>query len=316
MKMPMNGNINLLLPSPLQELKDPLFTEKKIKVFLKRDDLIHPSISGNKWRKLKYNLIGLKKDRILTFGGAFSNHIAATAAICYDLKLRSIGIIRGEETESLNDTLRIAKDLGMHLAFISREEYRNKDADEYQKSLMLKYNDPYIIPEGGANAKGLQGCIEMIDEIDLDFDVIVSAVGTGATLAGICLGLNDNQKAIGIVVLKGAEYLEKEISDFINDYDSKNKPSGSIKKFELKHDYHFGGYAKMNQTLIDFMKHFYDQHKIKTDPVYSGKSLFALYDMIRKDQFNPGSKIIYYHCGGLQGIKGMENRYKVKFYSN
>ena len=310
----MNGNIKLLLPSPLQKIEDPLIEEKKLRLYLKRDDLIHERISGNKWRKLKYNLETLKEGKILTFGGAFSNHVVACASICHDLNIKSIALIRGEESESLNDSLSLASDLGMQLEFISRAEYRKKEDPEFLKELKEKYGNPFIIPEGGANIQGLRGSAEMLDEINIDFDVIVSAVGTGATIAGMSMALKKEQKAIGILVLKGGEYIEGEISKLLRRALSEEDALKAIKKISLNHQYHFNGYAKINDDLIHFMRTFYSQHAIKTDPVYSGKSLYALYDMIRNDQFLPGSTIVYYHCGGLQGIKGMENRYDFKLY--
>lgn len=310
----MNGNIEFLLPSPIQKIEDALIAEKKLTLYIKRDDLIHEHISGNKWRKLKYNLENLKADRILTFGGAFSNHIAACAAICHDLNIKSIGLIRGEESENLNATLSLAKDLGMQIEYLSRKEYRKKEDPEFLKSLKKKYGNPLIIPEGGANIQGLKGSAEMLDEIDIDFDIILSAVGTGATIAGMSMALKEDQSAIGIVVLKGAEYLENEISGLLKSTLSEESAAKSMKRITLDHQYHFNGYAKINDELVAFMRSFYDRHAIKTDPVYSGKSLFALYDMIQKDKFSPGSTIIYYHCGGLQGIKGMEERYKFKLY--
>ena len=310
----MNGDFTFMLPSPLQKIEDTLIEEKRISLYIKRDDLIHESISGNKWRKLKYNLEALKEDSILTFGGAFSNHVAACAAICNDLNIKSIALIRGEESEELNPTLNLARELGMQLEFISRTEYRKKDDPEFLEAIKMKYGNPYIIPEGGANVPGLKGSAEMLNEIDIDFDVIISAVGSGATIAGMSMALKEEQKAVGILVLKGAEYIEGEISRLLKSALSEEDALKAMKKISLNHQYHFNGYAKINDELLNFMRSFYTQHAIQTDPVYSGKSLFALYDMIRNDQFVPGSTIIYYHCGGLQGIKGMENRYNFKLY--
>lgn len=312
MLMRMNGNLKLLLPSPLHELKDDLFIEKKIKVFFKRDDLIHESISGNKWRKLKYNLEASEGRTIVTFGGAYSNHIAASAAACNYYKVNSIGIIRGERPKKMNNTLLLAEKMGMKLEFISRQEYKTKNSPAFLEKVKKKHENPFIIPEGGANQQGLRGCTEVIDELPSDFHYIVTAVGTGATIAGISMGLKKEQKAIGIVVLKGAEYLKDEIDDFIFNGSKENTDT----KYVLNHDYHFGGYAKIDDELIQFMNDFYLKHQIKTDPVYSGKSLYALYDMIKKDMFPPHSKIIYYHCGGLQGIEGMEKRYGIELFPN
>jgi 1-aminocyclopropane-1-carboxylate deaminase/D-cysteine desulfhydrase-like pyridoxal-dependent ACC family enzyme len=306
----MNGKINLQIPSPIHALKDELFKEKKVNVFIKRDDLIHHEISGNKWRKLKYNIEEANNKTILTFGGAYSNHIAASAAACNYYSINCIGIIRGERPHKLNNTLAFAIENGMRLEFISREKYRNKNTPKFLEELNLKYNQPYIIPEGGANENGVRGCSEVIQEIDEKFDFIISAIGTGTTLAGLSLGLNKKQKAIGISVLKGAQYLDLEIKQMLQNYPDNNAGSNH----SIKHKYHFGGYAKINSELIDFMNSFYLKHSIKTDPIYSGKSLFALYDMIKNDEFPENSTIVFYHCGGLQGIKGIEDRYKVKLF--
>jgi len=303
----MSGKIDLQLPSPIHELIDDLFTKKKIKVLIKRDDLIHEDISGNKWRKLKYNLAAAKGNSILTFGGAFSNHIAASAAACNFYNIKCIGIIRGEKPKNMNNTLLFAERSGMQLEFISRQEYKTKNSPEFLEKVQRKYGNPFIIPEGGANQNGLLGCAELIEEISEDFDYLITAVGTGATIAGISLGLKSNKKAIGIPVLKGAEYLNGEIEDLIKSNEYKDN-------YSLIHDYHFGGYAKITNGLIQFMNDFYSKHHIKTDPVYSGKSLFALYDLIKKDYFAPNSTIVYYHCGGLQGIEGIENRYAIKLF--
>lgn len=306
--MLMNGKIKLQLPSPIQEITDELFKEKKVTVLFKRDDLIHEDISGNKWRKLKYNLKASNGREILTFGGAFSNHIAASAAACNYYNIKSIGIIRGERPKQMNNTLLFAERSGMQLEFISRQEYKEKNTSEFLEKINIKYKKPFIIPEGGANREGLMGCTEVIHELHEDFDYIITAVGTGATIAGLSLGLKDNQKVYGISVLKGAEYLNDEIEELLGLNRDRNK------KYELIHDYHFGGYAKIKIELIQFMNDFYAKHGIKTDPIYSGKSLYALYDMIQKDVFPPNSKIIYYHCGGLQGIEGMEKRYGISFF--
>lgn len=312
MMMPMCGKLTLNLPSPIQEIEHPLFKEKKVSVYLKRDDLIHPQISGNKWRKLKYNIRKAGSKELLTFGGAFSNHIAATAAACNYYGSKSIGIIRGDMITPLNNTLALAEENGMELKFISRASYKLKSSQKFLKEIKDEFNDPFIVPEGGANYLGLMGCREVIREIDIDFDYIISAIGTGATIAGLAQGLKKHQKAIGISVLKGAYSLSDEIKELL---DKENEDSLNVmNKIEVNHDYHFGGYAKIKDELIAFMREFYQEFKIKTDPVYSGKSLYALFDMLKKDRFKQGSRIVYYHCGGLQGIEGIEKKYKFEIY--
>lgn len=312
--MLMNGKITINLPSPIQKIEHPLFDQKKVSVFIKRDDLIHPLISGNKWRKLKYNIIEAGSRDLLTFGGAFSNHIAASAAYCHYIGKRSIGIIRGEKVSPLNPTLTLAAENGMILDFISRSSYKEKSDAPFLESLSLKYKDPFIVPEGGANALGIKGCTELVKEIDLSFDYILSAVGTGATIAGIALGLQKDQKVVGISVLKGAYSLLKEIKEYVSSDNNPEDVNKAMNSIDLLHDYHFGGYAKIENELIEFMKSFYTDYAIKTDPIYSGKSLFALFDLIQKNYFKENSTIVFYHCGGLQGIEGMEKRYDFKLY--
>jgi 1-aminocyclopropane-1-carboxylate deaminase/D-cysteine desulfhydrase-like pyridoxal-dependent ACC family enzyme len=308
----MNGSP--LIPSPLELINDPLFEQKQIQVYFKRDDLIHPEISGNKWRKLIYNIEAAGKRPVLTFGGAFSNHIAATAAACNAAGISSIGIIRGEESSKLNPTLALAAKKGMKLKFISRAEYRKKNEIRFLNQLKEEFDDPFIIPEGGSNNFGVKGCADILSEIEIDFDHILTAVGTGATIAGISSALKEGQHAIGIPVLKGASYLNEEIDDLLTNYAGSEKAAVAKSKLEMIHDYHFGGYAKITSALIDFMNEFYARHGIKTDAVYSGKSLYALFDLIKNDHFEKGQKIIFYHCGGLQGNKGIEERYNLTLY--
>ena len=297
---------HILLPSALQKIEEDLFRDKELEVYIKRDDLIHPLISGNKWRKLKYNIANAEKG-ILTFGGAFSNHIVATAIAAHHAGIRSIGIIRGERTHQLNPSLKIAEDHDMELHFISRSDYRKKDDADFLKDLEDQFPEFLIVPEGGSNESGIKGCSEIMDEIELKVDHIICAMGTGATVAGIARSLKTDQKLHAISVLKSAEYLEKEVE--------KMSP-GTADRIVFHHDHHFGGYAKINDDLIKRMRQFYKEHQIKTDPVYSGKSLFALYDLIEKDHFKPGSRVLFYHCGGLQGIKGMEERYSFKLFED
>ncbi len=288
-------------PTLIQELHDPLWSDKQIRLLIKRDDLIHPEISGNKWRKLKYNLIAAKeqnKDTLLTFGGAYSNHIYALAKAGEEYGFKTIGFIRGEEHVSLNPTLQSAKDWGMEFHYVNRSQYRNKSDEEFLSELKIQYPTAYIVPEGGTNEHALKGCTEMVDEIDIDFDVIACACGTGGTISGIIQGLNENQQALGIPVLKGAAFLIEEIKEL----------TGTNENWELNPDYHFGGYARINDELLDFIRGFYEQHQILLDPVYTGKLLFAIFDLIRKDCFTPGSTIVAIHTGGLQGWNGFLTR--------
>ena len=302
----------MLIPSPLEKLDYPLFTEKEITVFVKRDDLIHPDISGNKWRKLKYNLQDAKahnKNTILTFGGAYSNHIAATAAVGKIFGLKTIGVIRGEETLPLNPTLFQAEKEGMSFLYVSRVDYRKKHTTEFINNLKEELGGFYLIPEGGGNRLGVKGCKDIVNEINIDFDYILTDCGTGATLAGICDAIKENQTAIGIPVLKGGEFIKEEVKLLLADNYS-HIESQCI----LKTDYHFGGYAKYKPELLQFMREFYIETNIKTDPIYTGKLFYGFVDLVRKDYFKKGSTIVVVHTGGLQGIEGFEERHKLSIF--
>lgn len=270
-----------------------------ISLDIKRDDLIHPIISGNKFRKLKFNLIEAKNQRqttLLTFGGAFSNHILAVAAAGKEYGFKTIGIIRGEELESKiqsNPTLKKAQEFGMIFDFISREEYRNKSNPEFVKKFGQKFGDFYLIPEGGTNELAIIGCEEILTEEDANYDFICCAVGTGGTISGIINSSKKNQKVLGFPALKG-DFLTEDIRKFAK----KNN-------WELITDYHFGGYAKFDTTLIEFINDFYKKHQVPLDPIYTSKMVFGVFDLVQKGYFPPNSRILVIHTGGLQGINGI-----------
>jgi 1-aminocyclopropane-1-carboxylate deaminase len=290
------------LNSPLQPINDFLLHAKEIQLHIKRDDLIHPEISGNKWRKLKYNVIKAKEldfETIITFGGAFSNHIAATAAAGKEFNIKTTGIIRGEETLPLNSTLLFATKCGMQLKYMDRSTYREKQSDSVLSNLKNEFGNFWLIPEGGYNKEGAKGCEEIVNEIDIDFDVICCACGTATTISGIINATKPQQKSIGFPALKGGAFLKENIQTL-----TKNT------NYELITDYHFGGYAKYKPELIEFIKHFKSLHNISLDPVYTGKMMFGLFDLIQKDYFKKGTNIIVIHTGGLQGIEGFNKRYK------
>lgn len=280
--------------------------DAKVKLSLKREDLIHPHISGNKYRKLKYNIAFAKANQyktLLTFGGAYSNHIAATAAAGKHYDFKTIGIIRGEElgkqlekTLSENETLAFAVSCGMELVFISRESYRNKNTSAFLYELKEKYEDAYILPEGGTNDLAIKGCEEIITTSDLDYDYICCAVGTGGTISGIINASKESQKIIGFPALKG-DFLTAEIA-------SKTQNSNWI----LNHEYHFGGYAKMTEKLVDFINNFKKEQEILLDPVYTGKMMYGIFDLIAKGYFPQNSRILAIHTGGLQGIAGVNKK--------
>lgn len=291
--------------SPVQEIEDDLLRRSGIRLFLKREDLIHKYVSGNKWRKLKYNLedaAGSGHSTLLTFGGAYSNHIHATAAAAREAGFRSIGIIRGEETLPLNPTLEFATGCGMELEYISRENYRNRDEPELIESLKRKFGKFYLLPEGGTNLLALKGCAEIIDEIDMEYDMICVSVGTGGTLAGIISGLKGRKKAIGYSMLKG-DFLREEVKKLvrINQCDYFN--------WDICTDYHFGGYAKFDLSLIEFINRFRRSTGIALDPVYTGKMMYGIYKMIEKGKFGDYENILAIHTGGLQGIAGFNQQF-------
>jgi 1-aminocyclopropane-1-carboxylate deaminase len=288
----------------LESVSHRLLDEKGLKLFVKRDDLIHAEISGNKWRKLKYNLIEAKKQgvtKVITFGGAYSNHIAATAAACKAFGFQSLGIIRGEELNAQsNATLQKAHANGMALAFISRNEYKNRE-DEIWLNELAKKHHAHIVPEGGTNNLALKGVGELIKEIDIDFQYIACAVGTGGTLAGISKAILPSQRAIGVASLKGETYLNRCVEELTD--------RQKIKNWQIVHDYHFGGYAKYDDSLINYINCFKETTAIPLDPIYTGKLMYALHALIKKDFFDPESTIIAVHTGGLQGIAGFNQQY-------
>jgi 1-aminocyclopropane-1-carboxylate deaminase len=279
--------------SPLALIKDPLLTPLGVNLYLKRDDLIHPEVTGNKWRKLKFNLIEARLqgyDKLLTFGGAYSNHIYATAAAGKEFGFKTVGIIRGDElTPDSNPTLRFAYEQGMELIFVTRLDYN------FRNKLTKQYGDKYyVLPEGGTNHLAIKGVNEMMNEIYevLNPDFVCSSVGTGGTLAGIVSGLRGNSKAIGFASLKGKGLLKGQIEKILP----------FEKDFELNEEYHFDGYAKTTPELIAFIKAFEERNpSIQLEQVYTGKMMFGIYDLIQKGYFPKNSNIVAVHTGGLQG---------------
>lgn len=267
------------------------FAEKNIEAAILRLDKIHPVISGNKWFKLRYYLEEAKqlnKKRIITFGGAWSNHIVATAAACNLNGFKSTGIIRGEEPAILSATLKDAKKLGMDLFFISREEYKKKTIPG-----KLTDDETYCINEGGYGIKGADGAATILDCCEKsDYTHICCASGTGTMAAGLMKGKNPKTKLVVISVLKNNFSAEESICSLLQNGES---------DLSVIHDYHFGGYAKHTASLLNFMNEFYRKTSIPSDFVYSGKFLFGIHDLISKNHFPSGSKLLLIHCGGLQG---------------
>ena len=281
--------------------------KNNIELFIKREDQLHSIISGNKLRKLKYNLEEAKRQNkscLLTFGGAFSNHILAVAGAGNEFGFATIGIIRGEELEhkiSENPTLLRAQDLGMKFHFVTRSQYRNKEEVTFLDSLKNKFGDFYLVPEGGTNSFAIKGCEEILTASDKSFFThITCAVGTGGTISGIINSSIEKQQIIGFSSLKGA-FLSDVIRNFVNKTN-----------WNIIEDYHFGGYGKINDELVSFLNLFYNHNSIPLDPVYTGKMVFGVIDLINKGYFLPNSKILMIHTGGLQGIKGMNFALKNK----
>lgn len=284
----------------------PLQYTNGITLAIKREDLLHPYISGNKFRKLKYNIEAAQnkgKKTLLTFGGAYSNHIAATAAAGKAYGFTTIGIIRGEElngkTQS-NPTLAFAGSCGMQFKFISREAYRQKAEEYFIEMLKAEFGDFYLVPEGGTNAEAVKGCTEILMPDDAAFTHIACAVGTGGTISGIINASGPHQQVLGFPALK-AQGLSDDICKFAR-----------RDNWQLITDYHFGGYAKVTKELVDFINNFYSYTNIPLDPVYTGKAVFGVTDLINKGYFPKNARILFIHTGGLQGILGMNRELQKK----
>ena len=288
-----------------------------VELFIKREDKLHPIISGNKFRKLKYNIEEAKRlnqTTLLTFGGAFSNHILAVAGAGAEFGFKTIGVIRGEELESKiqeNPTLVKAQELGMQFYFVSRTAYRDKEEPSFISHLHEKYGNFYLVPEGGTNNLAIKGCEEILTDSDKEyFTHITCAVGTGGTISGLINSSTEKQQIIGFSSLKGA-FLSEVIRNFV-----------SKTNWSINDSYHFGGYGKVTDELIHFLNSFYSQTAIPLDPVYTGKMVFGVLDLIEKGYFPENSKILMIHTGGLQGIKGMnfalqnKNKEIIQFYEN
>jgi 1-aminocyclopropane-1-carboxylate deaminase len=294
-------NIDLQFYSPVHQIKNKLFDEQGLTVFIKRDDLIHPIISGNKWRKLKYILKKAQaenKNHLVTFGGAYSNHLLATAAAAAKFGFKSTGIVRGEPVN--NDTLFLCRLHGMELIFTDRESYRDKPA-LFNKHF-ANHPNVFFIDEGGASAEGAEGCSELIDELTETYDHIFCACGTGTTSGGILNGIKTRSLAAqfhAIPVLKNGGFMRDEINRFLLE------PID----FNLHTDYHFGGYGKTEPPLIEFIKQFVAQTGILIEPVYTGKMLYAIYDLAAKGYFKPGERILAIHSGGIWGLLGMKEKF-------
>lgn len=296
----------LLIPNKIetQELDFPLLKEKGIRLSIKRLDQVHPLASGNKFYKLKYNLIEAKRLRktvLLTFGGAYSNHIFAVAAAAKKLGFDAIGVIRGEEHTPLNPTLDFAKSCGMRFYYLNREDYRIKSSTAITEKLNEKFGEFYLIPEGGTNELAIKGTKEILDELSFGFSHIATSIGTGGTFAGLLGSLGKEQKLLGFSALKG-DFIFGEIESLLSQF-------GISGDYQIFNQFHFGGYGKTNPELIEFIRWFYGQFQIPLDQVYTGKMMFGIWELIRKDFFIPGSHVLALHTGGLQGIAGYNQKF-------
>ncbi len=285
--------------SRVQEWALPEAGERDIRLLVKRDDELHPEVSGNKWRKMKYNIAAARElgyKAMLTFGGAYSNHLAAVAAAGRLLGWKTLGFVRGEPTEPLNPTLSFARQCGMELRYSDRATYRNLRKGEEMEEWKQAY---YILPEGGSNDLAVKGCAEVAAEVDFQPDFCCVAAGTGATAAGLIRGFSPQTRVLAFPVLKGG-FMKEEIQGFLG----REYPN-----WQVADGYHFGGYARFSQPLIDFINHTKASCGIPLDPVYTGKLFFGVADLIKKDFFPEGSTVLLLHTGGLQGIAGFNQRF-------
>lgn len=286
----MPENFRLNVPSPLQEVDDRRLRSKGIRLLLKRDDLINPEVPGNKWRKLKYNIEAARNsdhDMLLTFGGAYSNHLQAVAAIGKYFSFRTVGVVRGEEHLPLNATLRYAAECGMNITYLDRTTYRAKASDEVVGSLRARFGDFYLLPEGGSNALAARGCAELPDEIDEPLAALCCSCGTGGTLAGIAAGLRPGVRAIGFAALKGGQFLATEVGAL-----QRAAFGAASANWTIEYDYHFGGFAKFPPALVSFAKDFRDNHGVDLELTYEAKMIYGVLSLVENNAFRPGDTVV------------------------
>jgi len=305
----------------IQGIQSNILDAADISADVLRLDLIHPSVSGNKWFKLKKNLEKAAADgqeTLITFGGAYSNHIAATATACKMAGIKSIGVIRGERPEELNQTLSQAIKEGMHLHFVDRRTYSEKDSEDFKLFLEKTFGKHYLVPEGGNNSLGALGCAEIIDPA-WNYNVVFCACGTATTYAGIAGSVDTSIKVVGISVLKGDNELPEDASAMIKSafekniaiYGNEEMQKPEIINHCITNRYGFNGYAKFDDQLLEFKKTFELQNQVPLDHVYTTKLFYGFFDLVRQDKFKKGSRVLLIHSGGLQGNTGFESRYKI-----
>lgn len=303
--------------SILQKIESDILTNRNIKLYIKRDDLIDSEVSGNKWRKLKFNIEQvrvLKKEGVITFGGAFSNHLIATASACNRAGIKAVGVVRGNElNENSNETLRRCSELGMKLKFVSREEYRLKNDKMYHNELSYEFENHYIVPEGGGNFYGMVGCQEIINEIEVKYDAVFVSQGTTTTSCGILLSLAENAQLYVVPALKGYNSIQ-EMRDLLNySIFAEELTEELLQKVIVYSEYHFGGYGTYTLELLQFIQQFYKNHKVPLDQVYTGKTMFALFSEIEKGNFD-NKTIVFIHTGGIQGTKFVEQKEGISLF--
>jgi 1-aminocyclopropane-1-carboxylate deaminase len=290
--------------TPVEELTTPFLEFQKIRIFIKREDLNDPLLIGNKFRKLKYNIMAAREvgaDTLLTYGGAYSNHIFATAAAGKRYGFKTIGLIRGDELNAnSNPTLKAAADFGMTFIFLSRQKF--SDFKSHLTFPIHLKGKIYTLPEGGTNREAIQGCAEIIEEITIPFDILCTPIGTGGTMVGLLKGLAGQKEVWGFSALKG-----NWMDDYIKTLLIQEKMK--VTNFRTFSENDFGGYGKFNSTLINFIKWFHIEKKIALDPIYMGKMCFRVWEMLKNEQIAIGSTLVLLHTGGLQGIEGFNKRY-------
>lgn len=286
----------LTLPSPLQPFTPDWPGAERVKMWVKRDDLIHPVISGNKWRKLEATLSALPETcrSIVSFGGGYSNHLHALGYACNQLNLPLTALVRGNYTFSMTPMLNDLTAWGASIQFVDKKTYAKRDDADFHADIRKAYPDALVIPEGGSQQSALTGIKKGIEEISQPFDIVLCPVASGATLAGISLAMRRHQKAVGIAVLKGQGYLEALVQSL---------GASEAERWMIDHEFHFDGYAKCNPALADFCEHMSETQEFAVEPVYSGKLFYALRTYLERNVFPEGSRLIIIHTGGLQGAR-------------